>query len=75
MLETNYLVVVYECLCHLEAAFLLGGDPVPVSLKEQKLFFYTTLLEARRGPMGLFYFRNSTVARLDLTGHMLLINL
>ena len=74
-LETNYLVVVYECLCHLEKSFLLVGEPVPVTLKQQKFLFYTTLLETRRGPSGLFYFRNSTVARLDLTGHTLLINL
>lgn len=74
-LETNYLVVVYECLSHLEASFILCGEEVPVKLKEKKFLFYTTLLETRRGYMGLFYFKNSNVARLDLTGHALLINL
>jgi len=71
-LETNYLVVVYECLCHLESAL---GKQVPVTLKQQKFLFYTTLLQTRRGYMGLFYFKNKPVARLDLTGHSLLINL
>ena len=74
-LETNYLAVIYECLSHLEAALQLLGQSVPESLLEQKLKFYATLLESRRGGWGLFYFKDSAVARLDLTGHTLLINL
>ena len=72
-LETNYLVVIYECLCHLEQSFVLVHEPVPDYLQQYKLLFYTTLLETRRGPFGLFYFKDSTVARLDLTGHTLLV--
>ena len=74
-LETNYLVVIYECLCTLEAALALAGYDVPVELRKQKLKFYGTLLEDRMGRFGLFYFKSGTVARLDLTGHALLINL
>lgn len=73
-LETNYLVVIYECLCHLEACLILSGKKVPDKLKEHKLSFYTTLLETRRGYNGLFYFKDKPVARLDLIGHTLLIN-
>ena len=72
-LETNYLVVIYECLCHLEKSFVLVREPVPDHLQQHKLLFYTTLLETRRGRFGLFYFKDSTVARLDLTGHTLLV--
>lgn len=75
VMETNYIAVIYECLCHLEAAMKLSGEHVSVALLEQKFKFYSTLLETRRGKWGLFYFNNSDVARLDLTGHTLLINL
>lgn len=74
-LETNYLAVIYECLCYLEAALRLAGQPVPNLLRQQKLKFYAGLLEERRGRFGLFYFNNSPVARLDLTGHVMFITL
>lgn len=74
-LETNFLAVIYECLSYLEAALPLAGQPVPNQLKRQKLKFYAGLLEERRGRFGLFYFNNSPVARLDLTGHAMFITL
>lgn len=70
-LETNYLVVVFECLGHLESGLGLTGEAVPVRLQQKKFQFFTTLLQDRRGAMGLYYFKNSNVARLDLTGHTL----
>lgn len=57
--ETNVLAVAYECVSH------LGLD---TSYKYQ---LYTELLQNRRGAYGLYYFNNSTRARLDLTGHVM----
>jgi len=76
-LETNYLAVVYECLTFLEMLEPLLGRTQPLEplkireLKDTRLLFFTTLLEFRRGKFGLYYFKDSSVARLDLTGHII----
>jgi AMMECR1 domain-containing protein len=67
-LETNYLVVIYECLSYLEK--MVGPHE---GIRQNRLWFFTTLLQQRRGPFGLYYFNNSSVARLDLTGHTLIL--
>ena len=76
-LETNYLAVVYECLTFLEMLQPLLGRRHPLEplktreLKDTRLLFFTALLEFRRGKFGLYYFKDSPIARLDLTGHVI----
>lgn len=63
-LETNYLAVMFECLTSLD-----GLDNIELCNKRMKLFI---LLNERR-MNGLYYFRDMKEARLDITGHILML--
>jgi AMMECR1 domain-containing protein len=72
-LETNYLAVMYECFSYLEKALkLLQTRENADAIRTQRFKFFSILLQERRGRFGLLYFKNSAVARLDITGHTLL---
>jgi hypothetical protein len=78
-LETNYLAVIYECLTNLEAVMVLrekhwehrNDDMRAVmhdEMRNQRLRYFAAL---RRGEYGLYYFKDGTHARLDITGHVI----
>ena len=80
-LETNYLAVIYECLSNLDAAMvLLHGNQNDIyernamehdEIRNQRLRYFAALAETRRGEYGLYYFKDGTHARLDITGHVI----
>ena len=77
-LETNYLAVIYECLSNLDAVMvLLQGTQNDIyeqnvmihnEIRNQRLRYFAAL---RRGEYGLYYFKDGTHARLDITGHVM----
>lgn len=78
LLETNYLAVIYECLSNLDAVMVLHGNHrehdqltmVHDAIRNQRLQYFAAL---RRGEYGLYYFKDGTHARLDITGHVILM--
>jgi AMMECR1 domain-containing protein len=81
-LETNYLAVIYECLTNLESVMVLyekhwehrNNDIRAVmhdEIRNQRLRYFSALVEMRRGEYGLYYFKDGKHARLDITGHFL----
>ena len=77
-LETNYLAVIYECLSNLDAVMVLSERKQPEiamvvhdEIRNQRLRYFAALAETRRGEYGLYYFKDGTHARLDITGHVM----
>jgi AMMECR1 domain-containing protein len=83
-LETNYLAVIYECLTNLEAVMVLSEMHASIKsvnhthaamahdeIRNHRLQYFAALAETRRGEYGLYYFKDRTHARMDITGHVL----
>jgi AMMECR1 domain-containing protein len=71
-LETNYLAVVYECLSNIEAVIkALKMDALKLSKVQNQRLRLFAALAGRRGPYGLYYFKDRVSARLDITGHVM----
>ena len=81
-LETNYLAVIYEFLTTLDAIMVLYDkywklrkddtrSGMHDEIRNQRLRYFSALVKTRRGEYGLYYSKDGTHARLDITGHVL----
>ena len=65
--ETNYLAVTFEALSSL---LFIKNKKLCNEIKD-KLFYIFYLLQQRYNENGLYYFKDNTNARLDITGHII----